>query len=140
MFLLFFLPICIGVGRIWWIFFIISIAFAFVGVFFQQMFRQNFFYQQLEHFLTQQSFDVVDEQNHRVFTRSRCFGKEYQRPKKEVEQMNVQIDLHKIFSKTQREKATNEQLATLTFRSKMLSFKKNIYQCSCTDTRFSKTQ
>lgn len=125
---LFFLPICIGVGRIWWLFFIISVLFAFVGVFFQQMYRQNFFYQQLEHFLKQQSFDIVDNKLIEYLPEVDALQKSMQDLEKEVEHMNMQIgDLQNIFKKLQHEQATDEQLATLTLQIQNVEDQKQVF-------------
>ena len=125
---LFFLPICIAVGRIWWLFFIISILFAFVGVFFQQMYRQNFFYQQLESFLKQQSFDIVDNKIIEYLPEVDALQKSVQDLEKEIERMNIQVgDLQNVFHKLQRENATEEQLATLTLQIQKVEDQNQIF-------------
>ncbi len=125
---LFFLPICIAVGRIWWLFFLISILFAVVGVFFQQLYRQNFFYQRLEDFLKQQSFDLVDNKIIEYLPEVDALQKSIQDLEREIERMNIQIgDLQKIFQNLQHENATEEQLATLTLQTKKVEDQKQIF-------------
>jgi hypothetical protein len=125
---LFFLPICIAVGRIWWLFFVISILFSFVGVFCQQMYRQNFFYQRLEDFLKQQSFDIVDNKIIEYLPEVDALQKSVLDLEREMERMNIQIgDLQNIFQKLQREKATEEQLATLTLQIQNVEDQKQVF-------------
>ena len=125
---LFFLPICIAVGSIWWLFFVISILFAFVGVFFQQMYRQNFFYQRLEDFLKQQSFDIVDDKIIEYLPEVDTLQNHVQDLEREIEQMNIQVgDLQNIFQKLQCENATEEQLATLTLQIQNVEDLKQIF-------------
>jgi hypothetical protein len=137
---LFFFPLAYGVGRVWWFFFIISLFIGVFGVFLQQMYHQNFFYQRIEDFLRQQTFDIVGNKLIEYLPEIDALENSITDLELEIKRMEKQQnDLDNVYQKLEMEGATQNQLQKLHTQRQTMSNQKQIFIAALERTQASKT-